>query len=152
MTKAQNANQGIQKSLTATQKAAVEAQTSSNKTHKRKEMEQPKFDPVHIRHDPLAFKALYRKFQIFVKDCEDDSSRLQWLQSSVKGDAAHLISKLSLNDANYDIVLKVLKSHYWNEDRILDKLLGKITKFSFPCPNKDYSNFTSAFVSLKVYL
>ena len=60
---------GILKSLTATQKAAVEAQASSNKTHKKKEMDQPKFDPIHVRHDPLAFKASYRKFQLFVKDC-----------------------------------------------------------------------------------
>ena len=120
---------GILKSLTATQKAAVEAQASSNKTHKKKEMDQPKFDPIHVRHDPLAFKAFYRKFQIFVKDCEDDSSRLQWLQSSVKGDAAHLISKLSLNDANFEIAVNLLKSHYWNEDRILDKLLRKIMNF-----------------------
>ena len=67
---------GILKSLTATQKAAVEAQTSSNKTHKKKEMDQPKFDPIHVRHDPLAFKAFYRKFQLFVKDCEDDKDLL----------------------------------------------------------------------------
>ena len=37
---------GILKSLTATQKAAVEAQTSSNKSHKRKEMDQTKYDPI----------------------------------------------------------------------------------------------------------
>ena len=62
LTDAQNANQGILKALTDTQKVAVEAQTSSNKTHKRKEMDQPKFDPIHVRNDPLAFKAFYRKF------------------------------------------------------------------------------------------
>ena len=50
---------GILQSLTATQKAAVEAQASSNKTHKRKEMDQPKFDPIHVRNDPLAFKTFY---------------------------------------------------------------------------------------------
>ena len=115
-------------------------------------MDQPKFDSVNSRHDPLVYKSFFQKFQNYVRDCEDDSSRLQWLQSSVKGDAAHLISKLSLNNENYEIALKVLKSHYWNEDRILDKLLEKISKFSFPNPNKDFSNFTSTFVSLKVYL
>ena len=66
LTDAQNANQGILKSLTDTQRAAVEAQTSSNKTHKRKEMEQPKFDPIHVRHDPLAFKAFYRKLPVIL--------------------------------------------------------------------------------------
>ena len=59
LTDAQNANQGILQSLTATQKAAVEAQTSSNKNHKRKEIEQPKFDPMHVRHGPLAINAFY---------------------------------------------------------------------------------------------
>ena len=49
LTEAQNANQGILKSLTATQKAAVEAQTSSHKNYKRKEMDQPKFDPLHVK-------------------------------------------------------------------------------------------------------
>ena len=143
---------GILQSLTATQKAAVEAQASSNKSHKKKEMEQPRFDPTHVRHDPLAFKTFFRKFEIFTKDVEEDKDRLQWLQTSMRGDASHLISKLSLNDANYDIAVNLLKSHYLNEDRILDKLLSKITKFSFPCPNKDFSNFTSTFVSLNVYL
>ena len=85
---------GILQSLTATQKAAVEAQASANKSHKKKEMEQPKFDPTHVRHDPLAFKTFFRKFQIFTKDVEDNKDRLQWLQTSMRGDASHLISKL----------------------------------------------------------
>ena len=115
-------------------------------------MHQPTFDPAHCRQPHLAYKSFFQKSQSYVRDCEDDYSRLQWLQLSVKGDATHLISKLSLNEENYEIALKVLKSHYWNEDRILDKLLGNIFKFSFPNPNKDFSNFTSSFVSLKVFL
>ena len=36
--------------------------------------------------------------------------------------------------------------------RILDKLLTKITKFTIPVPNKDFSNFKSAMISMEVYL
>ena len=74
------------------------------------------------------------------------------MQSSCKGDAHHLISKFSLNNDNYVIASDLLKCHYMNSQRILDKLLAKITKFSIPGPNKDFSNFSSAMISMKVYL
>ena len=39
-----------------------------------------------------------------------------------------------------------------NPERILDKLLTKVSKFSIPQPNKDFSNFSTTMISLKVYL
>ena len=39
-----------------------------------------------------------------------------------------------------------------NPERILDKLLTKVSKFSIPPPNKDFANFSTSMISLKVYL
>ena len=141
-----------QKSAVEAQKQAIEAQKSSNKTHKRKEMEMPRFDSSQFRHDPMSFKSFLLKFEIYTKDCETDADRLSYLQTACRGDAHHLISKFTLSNENYVIALDFLKNHYMNSERILDKLLTKVTKFSIPTPNKDFSNFSSTMISLKVYL
>ena len=141
-----------QKSAVEAQKQAIEAQKSSNKTHKRKEMEMPRFDSSQFRQDPMSFKSFLLKFEIYTKDCETDADRLSYLQTACRGDAHHLISKFSISNDNYIIALELLKNHYMNAERILDKLLTKVTKFSIPTPNKDFSNFSSTMISLKVYL
>ena len=102
----------ILQSLSETQKQAVAAQTASNKSHKRKELECPRFDPGHCRNNPLAFKSFWLKFEQFVRDCDSDSDKLFWLQGSCKGDAHHLISKFSLNNDNYVTASELLKSLY----------------------------------------
>ena len=142
---------GILQTLSDTQKLAIEAQKSATKK-RRKDADQPKFDPHHAKGDPLAFKSFLQKFNQYVVDCENDSERLSWLQSSCKGDAYQLICKLSLNADNYDSAIKLLKSHYYNQDRILDKLIQKVVKFNITNLNKDFSNFSSSMVSLQVYL
>ena len=65
-----------QKSAVEAQKQAISAQTASNKSHKRKELECPRFDPSHCRNDPLAFKSFWLKFEQFVRDCDSDSDKL----------------------------------------------------------------------------
>lgn len=139
---------GILQSLSDTQKSTAEA---VNKRHKLKEADQPKFDPSHNK-DPLSFKTFLAKFEKYVKDCENDEDRLSWLQTCCKGDAYHLVSKLSLNNQNYKVARELLKTQYLNEERILDKLLNKVSKFVIPAPNKDFSNFSSSMISLRVYL
>ena len=74
------------------------------------------------------------------------------MQSSLTGDAYKLVSKLSLTDGNYETALVILSDQYLQSDRIEYKLLSMVTRFSFPRPNGDYSNFTSAMVSLQVFL
>ena len=66
--------------------------------------------------------------------------------------AHKLISKLSIDNDNYVLSIKVIKNHYSNADKIAHELLSKIAKFSFSKPNQDYSNFLSSMISLKVYL
>jgi hypothetical protein len=115
-------------------------------------MKQPQFESSHQKHNPLSFKVFRKKFTLFTRDCEDDASRLSWLQSSCKGNAYHLISKLSISNDNFKVAEDVLCNHYMNSDRIEDQLLSSIANFTIPKPNGDFSNFSSSMISLQVHL
>ena len=61
---------------------------------------QPFFSPKNNESDFQSFRDFMQRFDFFVARCTD-AVKLQWLQTSVKGDAASLIKHLSLTDANY---------------------------------------------------
>ena len=61
---------------------------------------QPVFHPKNNDSDYQMFSEFIQKFDNFVLKCKDDV-KLQWLQSSVRGDALLLIKHLSATDPNY---------------------------------------------------
>ena len=48
-----------------------------------------------------------------------DSQKLQYLKESLKGDAAKLLSSVTITDANYTVALKMLRDRYQNNRMIL---------------------------------
>ena len=48
-----------------------------------------------------------------------ESQKLQYLEASLKGDAAKLLASLTINDANYPVALKMLRDRYQNNHMIL---------------------------------
>ena len=74
---------------------------------------QPFFHPKNNDSDYQMFSEFIQKFDNFVLKCKGDV-KLQWLQSSVKGDALLLIKYLSANDANYKTAKERLVKRYNN--------------------------------------
>ena len=56
---------------------------------------QPKFKPKGNESDYGEFKDFLSKFEFFTSKCNTNIEKLQWLQSSVEGEAAGLIKHFS---------------------------------------------------------
>ena len=89
----------------------------SNKTSSPKAI-QPIFTSKGDDSDFGVYRDFIDRFNFFVAKCSNKAEKLQWLKSSVKGDASHLIKNLSLDEANYDIAIKRLADRYLNPDSI----------------------------------
>ena len=70
---------------------------------------QPKFKPKGNDSDFAEFSSFLSKFEFFIATCTTNVQKLQWLQTSVEGEAIGLIKHLSLVDDNYAIALKKLQ-------------------------------------------
>ena len=89
---------------------------------------QPFYTPKNNDTDFQTYRDFIQRFQFFVLKCTKPV-KLQWLQSSVKGDASLMIKHLTLTDANYDLALGKLEKRYSNPDSIKHSLLQTVLNF-----------------------
>ena len=83
---------------------------------------QPFFQPRNNDSDYQLFSEFIQKFDNFVLKCKNDV-RLQWLKSSVKGDALMLIKHLSATDDNFKLARDRLIKRYNNSEVLKHNLL-----------------------------
>ena len=95
---------------------------------------QPLFKSRETDADYELFSDFLPRFKHFVSGVKKDVNKLEWLKSSISGDAQALIKNLSLEDVNYAIALKRLEDKYLNNEYIKEKLITSILKFK--CDNK----------------
>ena len=95
---------------------------------------QPLFKSRETDADYELFRDFLPRFKHFVSGVKKDANKLEWLKSSISGDAQALIKNLSLEDVNYAIALKRLEDKYLNNEYIKEKLITSILKFK--CDNK----------------
>ena len=90
---------------------------------------QPKFKPKNNDSDYSEFKDFLKKFEFFTVKCSSNLEKLQWLQTSVEGDAVGLIKHLTLSEDNYQTALNRLNNRYCNPDVVKHALFQSILKF-----------------------
>ena len=108
---------------------------------------QPFFTSKQTEADFAAFKEFLKKFEHFTSKCISKTAKLEWLQSSVKGEAYLLIGNLTLEDDNYDIAVKSLKDKYLDPDTVKHTLLQSILNFNCEAGAR-YAKLDSAVVAL----
>ena len=119
----------------------IKSHTASSKSGPKPA--QPKFKPKGNDSDYGEFKDFLSKFEFFTSKCNTNVEKLQWLQSSVEGEAVGLIKHFSLSDDNYAIALQRLTDRYSNPDVVKHSLLQSI--ISFKCDSgPKYSKTLSA--------
>ena len=115
---------------------------------------QPYFVPKNNESDFLSYRDFIQRFEFFALKFTD-AVKLQWLQSSVKGDAAPLVKHLSLSDGNYAVAKGKLENKYNNPDSIKHTLLQSILSFKcetnpkFTKCQASVTGFNNALVELK---
>ena len=90
---------------------------------------QPHFTSKQTDADYGAFSDFWSRFQHFTKKCVGKSDKLEWLKSSVKGEAHLLIKNLSLEDSNYDTAVTRLHNKYLNPASVKHSLLQSVLNF-----------------------
>ena len=104
---------------------------------------QPIFTSKNNDSDYANYRDFFSRFEFFVLKCSSNVEKLQWLKSSVKGDAAFLIKNLSLNDDNYQTALDRLSKRYLNPETVKHSLLQSV--IGFKCgSNPKYTKAQSA--------
>ena len=89
---------------------------------------QPFFQPKNNDTDYVSFSEFIQNFDSFVLKCKPDV-RLQWLKSSLKGEALMLIKHLSPSDANYNTARDRLVKRYNNPDVLKHGLVQTLLSF-----------------------
>ena len=81
----------------------------------------PKLDLPTFSGDYLTWTSFFDLFKGAVHNNPTllDSQKLQYLKASLKGDAAKLLSSVTITDANYTVALKMLRDRYQNNRMIL---------------------------------
>ena len=115
-------------SLSTKQDANTEKLVKSNSSHAPKPT-QPFFTSKQNDSDFSNFKDFWSRFEFFTKKCSSNAEKLEWLKSSIKGDAYQLIKHLSVIDANYDVAVQKLNDKYSNADSVKHSLLQSILNF-----------------------
>ena len=87
---------------------------------------QPKLKPKGNDSDYAESNSILNKFQFFIAKCSTNVEKLQWLQTSMEGEAVGLVKHFSLSEDNYAIALKRLKDRYSNPDVVKHILLQSI--------------------------
>ena len=90
---------------------------------------QPYFTSRQIDADFAAFKDFWSRFEHFTKKVASPSDKLEWLKSSIKGEAHNLIKNLTLDDSNYRVAVDKLKAEYLNPDVVKHSLLQSVLNF-----------------------
>ena len=90
---------------------------------------QPKFKPKNNDSDYTEFKDFLNKFEFFTVKCSSNLERLQWLQTSVEGEAIGLIKHLTLSEDNYQIALDKLNNRYSNPEVVKHALFQNLLSF-----------------------
>ena len=90
---------------------------------------QPFFHSKQNDTDYATFKDFLSRFEHFTKKVANGADKLEWLMSSVKGEAHNLIKNLTLDSSNYDIALNKLKAEYLNPEAVKHTLLQTILNF-----------------------
>ena len=124
------------KKQAVTSKQHVEALASS----KGPKPTQPHFEPKGDAQDYLNYKNFLNKFEYFVKSVSDKKDKLQWLMSSVQGDAFESIKNFTLDDNNYDAAILKLEKKYLNNEKIQQTIFRLIYQYSNPSPDKLFIN------------
>ena len=105
----------------------IKSHTASSKTGPK--ALQPKFKPKGNDSDFAEFSSFLSKFEFFIAKCSTNVEKLQWLQTSVEGEAVGLIKHFSLVEDNYAIALKKLTDRYSNPDVVKHMLFQSILSF-----------------------
>ena len=108
---------------------------------------QPKFKPKGNDSDFAQFSSFLSQFEFFIVNCRTNVQKLQWLQTSVEGEAIGLIKHFSLVDDNYEIALKKLKDRYSNPDIVKHHLFQSLLSFKCEAGTK-FSKTQSAMTAL----
>ena len=85
---------------------------------------QPMFKSRENDTDYENYRDFLPRFEHFVNRVATDKHKLEWLKSSISGDAFSLIKNLDLVDSNYKIALNKLADKYLNNEYIKEKLIG----------------------------
>ena len=82
------------------------------------------------KEDKLEFKTFLQQFKDVIDKNKNMSKtrKLTYLKNYLKGYAYKLVQHLSLDDANYERALKLLKDEFLDEPYIIDDILSKILK------------------------
>ena len=107
--------------------AVVKSHASNSKSGPKPA--QPKFKPKGNDSDYGEFKDFLSKFDFFKAKCSTKVEKLQWLKTSVEGEAVGLIKHLSLTEENFNIALNRLNDRYSNPDVVKHSLLQSIISF-----------------------
>ena len=107
----------LDKNLTA----VVKSQTSNSRSGPK--AAQPKFKSKNNDSDYGEFNDFLSKFEFFTAKCSTDVEKLQWLKTSVEGDAAGLIKHLYLSNEDLEIALNRFKARYSNPDVVKHSVL-----------------------------
>ena len=108
---------------------------------------QPHFTSTQTDADFSAFSDFWSRFQHFTKKCVKDSDKLEWLKSSIKGEAHLLIKNLSLEDDNFEVAVKRLHEKYLNPATVKHSLLQSVLNFKCESGLR-YAKAESAIVAL----
>ena len=90
---------------------------------------QPFFTSKQNDTDYAAYKDFHSRFEHFVKKVSNDADKLEWLKSSIKGEAANLIKNFSLSDSNYKVALQKLEQKYLNPAVVRHSIIQSILNF-----------------------
>ena len=90
---------------------------------------QPMFKSEENDSDYENYRDFLPRFEHFVNKVTMDKYKLEWLKSSISGDAFSLVKNLDLVDSNYKIALDKLANKYLNNDYIKEKLIGSVLEF-----------------------
>ena len=108
---------------------------------------QPFFTSKQTDADFSAFSDFWSRFQHFTKKCTNNSDKLEWLKSSIKGEAHLLIKNLSLEESNYDVAVKRLHDKYLNPASVKHSLIQAVLNFKCESGTR-YTKAESAITAL----
>ena len=108
---------------------------------------QPFFNPKDNEKDYMNYRDFKPRFLHFVTSVKNESQKLEWLISSVTGEAHNLIGKLDLIDTNYKVALDKLDKKYLNSDFVEQSLLSTVYNFKID-PKIILNKVPSAITSL----
>ena len=133
-------------------KNLIEVQKEANAVANSPKPVQPFWTPKGDMTDYLSYKSFVKKFDYFVTNTPKDIDKLNWLMSSVKGNAYEMIKHLTLEDANYEIAKEKLKKAYLDDAKIKDSLAKAIYQYKNQNPEKNYANVIKGLITLENYI